>query len=232
MPFRIRPCRAGVHVPQLMMDQDALPLADMLRESLQRESAVQLTVTSRSMSPLLDRGDVVGLAPVADERLQPGTIITFERSADPFDIVTHRIVASWRDENGELVFVARGDRALQFDRPLRLQHIVGWVSWRSRKGRVLDLERNPGRWLSRQQHLLSAGVWQRLCPQQMGDPPWSEDALASAGREAQRRAESVQGRLWRALSLAAGRSLDGAFLLVPQAGREAEPLEQRGEQPA
>lgn len=68
-------------------------------------------VTSGSMSPSIDAGDLV----VVDARTgssssgRPGDVITFRRRSDPPLFVTHRVVSATRATDGSAEFVTKGD---------------------------------------------------------------------------------------------------------------------------
>lgn len=103
-----------------------------------------LTVTSNSMSPLLRKGDLVGLTAPAVEQLAAGDIIVLTGSGH---FTTHRY---WNSQfaGGRNWLVTRGDRPLKFDPPWSQEQYVGRVVVRRRGRRALWLDRGPGRWLN------------------------------------------------------------------------------------
>jgi signal peptidase I len=102
------------------------------------------------MSPLLKSGDIIGLRYASEAQIQPGQIVTFKATGDPQGLMTHRIVASWRNDQGNRLILTRGDHVLNFDPPWSAEAIVGQVIWRARNGRVLQFDQGPGQWLSKQ----------------------------------------------------------------------------------
>ncbi len=115
-------------------------VADVLRESLQQGVPATLTVTSKSMAPLLCPGDQVILTAVPPAGLQFGDIITYFNGRH---LITHRF---WHEDAG--ILLLRGDRPLQFDPPVRPEQVVGRVQGRRRKNHVLWLDMGSGAWLN------------------------------------------------------------------------------------
>src|SRR5690606_29804239 len=116
-------------------------VADALRASLGQGRMPFLEITSDSMTPLLRRGDQVGLAATAPEQLQRGDIVTFLENEH---LTTHRY---WGQMAGRLL--SRADRSGAFDRPWLPQALVGRVVVRRRAGAGLWLDAGAGRQLNR-----------------------------------------------------------------------------------
>ncbi len=136
-------------------------MADVLRKSLSQGVPATLTVSSKSMAPLLWPEDKVILTAVTHADLQAGDIITY---FDRGHLVTHRF---WWEEAGKLFI--RGDRPIQFDPPVRPEQLVGRVQARRRKDRILWLDVGRGAWLN--QHLAKlAQHEQRWLPQNSALP--------------------------------------------------------------
>ncbi len=102
-----------------------------------------LEITSDSMTPLLRRGDRVGLAAATPEQLRRGDIVTFVENDH---LTTHRY---WGQMAGRLL--SRADRSGAFDRPWLPQALVGRVVVRRRARAGLRLDVGAGRRLN---HLL------------------------------------------------------------------------------
>ena len=132
-----------------MTQYDAIPLADVLKSHIRGERIAQMTVASHSMSPLLNRGDVIGLQQIDPAAVRPGQIITFRDPNNPDGLLTHRVAAVYQEDQDTPVVLTRGDRMLVFDRPLKADDLVGHVMWRVRDGRKLLLDEGSGAWLSR-----------------------------------------------------------------------------------
>lgn len=121
----------------------------LLKEGMARGTIPFLTVTSNSMSPLLRKGDEVGLRSVVTSELRVGDVLVLQER-DGF--MTHRYWGTIQ-EKGQTKLLTRGDRVLQFDRPWAAQQLVGRVVVRRRGHERLWLDRGRGRrlnsWLTR-----------------------------------------------------------------------------------
>lgn len=113
-------------------------IADMVRQALAQGERPFLTISSPSMTPLLQIGDQVGLEPINASHLQIGDIITLEQDSH---LLTHRFWG-W-DENGRLQ--TRGDRSLTVDPPATPAQLLGRVIVRRQGANTLDLSNGPGR---------------------------------------------------------------------------------------
>ncbi len=140
-----------------MADVDATLLAALLKESLQKGQHPRLTVTSRSMTPLLQPGDEIILELVTFEQLQPGDILTVKTENH---LQTHRYWGS--GEQGHLL--TRGDQSLEFDKPWPVDDLIGRVHTRQRQDKVLSLRGGWGQWLNRQLTRLLTAEWRWLFP--------------------------------------------------------------------
>lgn len=195
-----------------MTEYDAIPLADALREHLRGMRIAYLTVTSSSMEPLLEKGDVIGLQQIELLAIQPGQIVTFIRSNDSHDLLTHRIAAVRQDEQGTVFFLTRGDRILAFDRPLQVENIVGQVVWRIRNGRKLRLDQGSGAWLSSQLGIIAELERRQITGvsldklQQAGD-------ITAANEQVKLRRDLPAARLMRMAGRSGSRFLAASVLL-------------------
>ena len=140
-----------------MNQVQSLAQADLLRQVLHEVETAQVTVAGDSMSPLLRRGDRIGLRRVDVTQIQPGQVVTF---ADPLaedTLLTHRIVAVQQTNGAATALLARGDRSLVFDALVSPEQVIGLVQWRQRDGRILRLDSGAGAWLSAQLGHLAEG---------------------------------------------------------------------------
>ena len=178
-----------------MTDYDALPLADVLREHIGGDQVAQLTVSSNSMSPLLKSGDVIGLQYTGFSHIQRGQIVTFTDSGESRSLTTHRIAASWIDGQGNLQILTRGDHVLFFDRPRKVEAIVGQVVWRVRNGRKLRLDQGPGEWLCKQLGLIAERERVQISGLSLDQLQLTPDGIASANHKALLRRKGITARL-------------------------------------
>lgn len=125
-------------------------LVEMLREGMAKGQTPYLTLISNSMSPLLKKGEQVGLEGVTVEMLRPGDILVCDNGQQ---FVTHRF---WGMANGHLI--TKGDRSLAFDPPWQPSQLVGRViTQRTNRGQVSIVD-GSGRWLNH--HLATLGQWE------------------------------------------------------------------------
>lgn len=94
---------------------------------------VRLRVTSGSMRPRLQIGDIIQVQSVAQEQIKPGEILVIRR---PADLVTHRLIRV-----STAGMVVKGDRLAQSDPPVAPEEVLGRVTAVERKGRVYPLEK-------------------------------------------------------------------------------------------
>ncbi|MCA9969078.1 MAG: signal peptidase I [Anaerolineales bacterium] len=143
-----------------MTQLDPSLAASLLRQALQQGQQPDVTVTSSSMSPLLQPGDQVRLEAVTQTALQPGDIITFMSQGL---INTHRYWGVLHENGPERHLQTRGDRSLTFDQPVPASNLIGRVILKRHRGRVLSFQSGPGKWLN--QHLAAVarleGRWAR-----------------------------------------------------------------------
>lgn len=169
----------------LLRKVDTLLLADVIREHISEDRTARLTVSSNSMSPLLKSGDIIGLRHAGEAQIQPGQIVTFNTPGDPQGLMTHRIVASWRNDQGNQLILSRGDHVLSFDPPWNAEAIVGRVIWRARNGRILQFDQGPGQWLSRQLGQIAEKERALISGLPIANLPLSPESIANANRRAQ-----------------------------------------------
>lgn len=114
--------------------------ATLLRRALAANGRTWLTVSGRSMAPLLHPGDQILLEPVTLAALRPGDILTV---STPHGLLTHRL----RRASADGLLLA-GDRLLWPDPPCAQTAVVGRVIARRRHKKLLSLTSGPGRRLN------------------------------------------------------------------------------------
>jgi hypothetical protein len=195
-------------------------LADVLREHVREDRIARLTISSSSMSPLLKRGDIIGLRHAGEAQIQPGQIVTFNSPGNAQDLITHRIVASWRNDQGNQLILTRGDHVLTFDPPWNAEAVVGRVIWRARNGRKLQFDQGPGQWLSRQLGLIAEKERALISGLPLANLPLTLDSIAHANRRAQLARMHILSRI---ISLTS-RSLRGLLVFFSQLFARQEDL--------
>jgi hypothetical protein len=128
-----------------MVKPDNRVIAELLQEGMSAGELPFLTISSNSMSPLLRRGDQVGLEAVTHDKLAPGDIVVIRRREA---LVTHRFW-HWTETVDGVQLITRGDRPLSFDPPAPPAALVGRVIARRRQGQMLRLTEGPGHRLHR-----------------------------------------------------------------------------------
>jgi len=87
-----------------------------------------VVVTSDSMKPTLERGDLLVIQARPEESIILGDIIVFWMMSHPDSPVVHRIVEIIEDQNGGRRFVTRGDNNPSVDRGERtIEDVLGVV---------------------------------------------------------------------------------------------------------
>lgn len=179
-----------------MTQYEPLFLADMLKESIQQGTTPSLTVVSNSMSPLLRPGDQVGLQIVVLAQLCRGHIVTFSNPRDPADLVTHRVVGTFPDEEASKI-ITFGDRMLMFDMPISMDDVVGRVIWRCRNGRVLDLDSGKGAWLSKKLAQQAMLLLQRISGMPLDDDELELETIDKSNALYRQKGRKLSARLLR-----------------------------------
>ncbi len=131
-----------------MSDDEQFMLVQILKESVQQGMTPSLTVISDSMSPMLCRGDKVGLRQLPPNHAEPGQIITFANPDDGQRLITHRVAGVFL-ENGKDKLATYGDRSLLLDLPVSFDDVIGLVVWRQRESNYIDLMSGLGAWLNK-----------------------------------------------------------------------------------
>ncbi len=87
--------------------------------------SLRIKPTGYSMFPAIRPGDIVIIAPVNNRsNLTPGDIVVFKRDSD---FVLHRLTdIQPRDDNP--VYITRGDSAINEDKPITAEKIIGIVT--------------------------------------------------------------------------------------------------------
>ncbi len=124
---------------------DAAIYQAMAREAWHAQGAagrLRLTVTSDSMRPLLQVGDVVVVQAIDPAALRPGDVIVVQRGGE---WITHRLVTI--DEHG---WHTHGDNTRDLDETASADQVVGRVTAIERGRRTIDLQQPRRRAIDRQ----------------------------------------------------------------------------------
>jgi hypothetical protein len=135
-----------------MNQPDTAEVAALVREGLQNGRPTTLTVTSNSMSPLLQAGDKIVVSATAADQLQAGDIIIVSTDKG---FLTHRFWG-FKMAGGQVSLLTRGDKPWEFDPPTLATNLLGRVTARLRHNRMLALETGWGLRLNRHLARLAA----------------------------------------------------------------------------
>lgn len=94
---------------------------DALAESLKRLGSVRVTVSTSSMSPAIQPGDLITVS--RPEKLLRGDIVVITTDSE---WIIHRLL-SIRNVNGTIYAITRGDNTSRPDQPCQIEHIIGKV---------------------------------------------------------------------------------------------------------
>lgn len=98
-------------------------------------TAIRFQASGASMRPLLRDGDTLLVVPVNARQVQVGDVLLF--ISDQGQALVHRVIRV-HNENGELAFSIRGDRALASDGRITQEQVLGRVSQIERQGQVIN----------------------------------------------------------------------------------------------
>jgi signal peptidase I len=88
------------------------------------QGGCRFRISSDSMAPTLQPGDLVELIPVRYDELATGDLLTV-RAGDI--LLCHRLIENYAADDGTLWVVTKGDRSTDNDSPVPAEHIVGRV---------------------------------------------------------------------------------------------------------
>ena len=148
-------------VPKQMKNNgsDIIFLKDVSLSLLAEGKSLRIKPDGYSMFPAIRPGDIIIIAPVKNRsNLTPGDIVVYKRDSD---FVLHRLTdIQHMDDNP--VFITRGDSAMNEDKPITAEEIIGIVTTiETKQGKTMphrrDINYNRNRALVRLIHL-----WKKL----------------------------------------------------------------------
>lgn len=143
-----------------------MPGVELVVALLREGYPVRFVPTGSSMAPAVEHGDIVEVDPIDPRGLAPGDIVLV--SVDE-RLLAHRIVGLWRDGEGALLLITRGDNNDGCDKAVPASAVLG---------RIVHVERPP--WRDLLDRMIAARS--RLRPQTIEDGPLTP-ALALHARE-------------------------------------------------
>ncbi len=98
---------------------DLIEISDILL----KHNMIKLRIVSGSMYPAVRAGDLLQVAPMPAEELQPGDILLCHNQGQ---LICHRLVRRYANI-GKLYVVTKGDRSSKCDPPLAANQVLGRV---------------------------------------------------------------------------------------------------------
>ena len=116
---------------------------DIIMAVLESGNSVELNATGYSMFPTLRPGDKVIVKPFPEGEIpKPGSVVVYR---DNNSLVIHRMVEI-QNNNGEYIFITRGDSRMGNDLPLGRQKLIGQAVTYKRGEKVQQVKNIvPGR---------------------------------------------------------------------------------------
>ena len=108
-------------------------IVEMLASRAKIREPIRIRVTSQSMAPLINTGDMILVESVPVQEIACGEIVIFKNGSD---LLTHRLVSKKGDS-----LITKGDANLFPDGRLSSQEVIGWVTAIERKARIIDLRK-------------------------------------------------------------------------------------------
>ncbi|MBP7706958.1 MAG: S24/S26 family peptidase [Candidatus Aminicenantes bacterium] len=113
--------------------EDGYPLAGLMRDVLGRGKPFRFEARGSSMYPAVRDGDVVTVAPLADDGPRTGDVVAFVHAATG-GVRLHRVVGTAAGR-----YLVKGDNALASDGALDREALLGLVVGVERGGRALRI---------------------------------------------------------------------------------------------
>lgn len=125
---------------------DHTPLAQLGRAVLDHAGALRFPAVGGSMSPLIQAGDVLVVAPLHDHPPRPGEILLV--LIDGVHPTAHRLIAQ-RAHRGRKLLCLKGDSTGRWDRVVADDEVLGRVTALERAGQVHPTPVSPPRLIDR-----------------------------------------------------------------------------------
>lgn len=106
-----------------------------IREHLETDKVIKITVISNSMSPILKKGDILSIVKIEQKDLKIGDIIFFVYFKK---FVVHRLLNKAWAYNRKVFLRCKGDGSRVFDRLICSEKLIGLVVARERKGKQIS----------------------------------------------------------------------------------------------
>jgi hypothetical protein len=128
-------------------------ITEIVAQALKQGQRPFVTVSSKSMVPLLKVGDDIQLAPASVQDLTPGEIVVLETRDG---LLAHRFLGLVSRQEMPII-VTKGDRLEKLDPPIFSDKLIGRVICRRRGRREIYLDRGFVKSVNHLLYLLSRG---------------------------------------------------------------------------
>jgi len=97
--------------------------AGIIKAVLESDNSVELPAEGYSMFPAFIPGNRVVIKPISGGTLpQPGNVVVFQNNGV---LVMHRLIRISSDNNGNPLFITRGDSGIEPDNPVTRKQLIG-----------------------------------------------------------------------------------------------------------
>lgn len=122
------------------MDEKKKALRELVSRLLEDGISIRIPADGYSMFPTIYPGDAIRISPVDDPgSLTKGEIVAWKRE---HDLVVHRLI-SVKFHEDRMVFVTRGDSAMNSDQPIMSELLAGRVTMIEKRGKKLIPDLKP-----------------------------------------------------------------------------------------
>lgn len=105
------------------MSEAGRPFFDLSVELLRRGYGVRFQASGSSMHPTIKDGETITIAPIRAEEIRRGDIVLYQTERK---LIAHRVVKIIKSHS-KISFILCGDSAIQCDKPITAQQILGKV---------------------------------------------------------------------------------------------------------
>ena len=122
-----------------MVDNSGKALLELSNQILNKKKRrVCFRARGGSMRPFIRSGEIIEIAPINTKKIKSGDIIFYR--ASPNKLVTHRVIKRIT-ENGEIVFITKGDHSPTFDEYVYSDDVLGKVVAVKKRGRIIRFDK-------------------------------------------------------------------------------------------
>jgi signal peptidase I len=98
----------------------------LLKNKVQYDGYIDLPAYGNSMFPFIREGDICRFTSMHPTKLKKGDIVLYHSVTD--HLVAHRLSYT-NEQDGNRIFILKGDTNLGFDQPIKEQQIIGVLAY-------------------------------------------------------------------------------------------------------